>query len=92
MAERFPGYDVLSKRDTPSWNEVTREVIERRLATPREPRFFTASEWRTLEALCGRILPQPPDRPAAAGCVLQSGAPRDLCRRGGARGAAHGSG
>ncbi|MDQ2860945.1 MAG: gluconate 2-dehydrogenase subunit 3 family protein [Pseudomonadota bacterium] len=63
MAERFPGYDVLDKKDTPSWNAVTRLVIERRLATPRQPRFFTTEEWRTLEALCGRILPQPPGRP-----------------------------
>jgi len=63
MPERFPGYDVLEKQGTPSWNQVTRTVIERRLATPREPRFFTTEEWRALEALCGRILPQPPDRP-----------------------------
>ncbi|MGI8840584.1 MAG: gluconate 2-dehydrogenase subunit 3 family protein [Caulobacteraceae bacterium] len=63
MADRFPGYDVLAKRRTPSWNEATRRVIDRRLATPRQPRFFTAAEWRTLEALCDRILPQPTDRP-----------------------------
>ncbi len=70
MADRFPGYDVLDKRDTPSWNQVTRDVIERRLATPRGPRFFAAQEWQTLEALCGRILPQPPDRPAVSIAAL----------------------
>ena len=37
---RYPGYDVLAKRNTPSWNEQTRQVIDRRLATPREPRFL----------------------------------------------------
>jgi hypothetical protein len=59
---RFPGYDVLAKRDTPSWNEKTREVIDARLALPREPRFLTAAEFRTLEAIAGRIVPQPIDR------------------------------
>ena len=61
--ERYPGYDVLSKRHTPSWNEQTRRAINRRLAVPDGPRFFTAAEWQTLEALCGRIMPQPRDRP-----------------------------
>ncbi|HEX4052284.1 MAG TPA: gluconate 2-dehydrogenase subunit 3 family protein [Steroidobacteraceae bacterium] len=63
MAERYPGYDVLAKRQSPSWNAKTREVIDARLAVYREPRFFTAPEWQTLAALCERILPQPPDRP-----------------------------
>ena len=49
MTERYPGYDVLTKRWTQSWNEQTRQVIDRRLAVPREPRFFSAAEWRTLE-------------------------------------------
>jgi Gluconate 2-dehydrogenase subunit 3 len=60
---RYPGYDVLSKRWTPSWNEQTRQVIDRRLAVAREPRFFSAGEWHTLEAVCERILPQPRTRP-----------------------------
>ncbi|HEX4367795.1 MAG TPA: gluconate 2-dehydrogenase subunit 3 family protein [Rhodopila sp.] len=63
MTDRYPGYDVLSKRWTQSWNEPTRQVIDRRLAIPREPRFFSAEEWRTLCAVCDRIMPQPPDRP-----------------------------
>ena len=64
MTDRYPGYDVLAKQDTPSWDEVTRQVVERRLAVPREPRFFTAIEWETLSALCDRIMPQPANRPA----------------------------
>lgn len=60
---RYPGYDVLDKRHTMSWDEPTRRAIDRRLAVPREPRFFSAAEWRTLDALCRRILPQPNDRP-----------------------------
>jgi hypothetical protein len=63
MAERYPGYDVLSRRWTPSWNAPTRRAIDRRLAVPREPRYFSAAAWQTLTAVCARILPQPPDRP-----------------------------
>ena len=59
MADRFPGYDVLRKRGTPSWNEKTRQVIDRRLAIPREPRFLTADEFRMLHAIADRIVPQP---------------------------------
>src|SRR5437879_3651572 len=62
MNERYPGYDVLRKRDTPSWNDITRRVIEARLNVPREPRFFDAAEWRTLEAVCDQIMPQPAHR------------------------------
>jgi hypothetical protein len=63
VSERYPGYDVLAKRYSPSWNEQTRRVIDQRLAMPREPRFLNPEEWRTLEALCARIVPQPPTRP-----------------------------
>jgi hypothetical protein len=58
----YPGYDVTSKRDTPSWDEITREVIDERLATPREPRFFDAVQWRALNALCACIVPQDRER------------------------------
>ena len=63
MSARFPGYDVLAKRQSPSWNEKTRQVIDQRLALPRGPRFLDAAEFRILEAICGRIMPQPSDRP-----------------------------
>jgi hypothetical protein len=63
MSTRFPGYDVLAKRQSPSWNEKTRQVIDARLALPREPRFLTAEEFSALEAVCDRIVPQPADRP-----------------------------
>ncbi|ADJ29419.1 gluconate 2-dehydrogenase subunit 3 family protein [Nitrosococcus watsonii] len=62
MPDLYPGYDVLAKRDTPSWNEPTRRVIAARLATADEPRFFNAAEWQTLTALCDRIVPQPKNR------------------------------
>ena len=63
MSARFPGYDVLAKRQSPSWNEKTRQVVDARLALPREPRFLAPAEFGTLDAICGRILPQPADRP-----------------------------
>jgi hypothetical protein len=59
MADRYPGYDVLKKRNSPSWNEQTRTVIDKRLAVDgNERRFFTGKEWLTLRALCDRIVPQ----------------------------------
>jgi hypothetical protein len=62
--ERYPGYDVLSKRDTPSWNQQTRTVIDERLSIdPDHHAFFTDAEWQTLNALCDRLVPQPPGRP-----------------------------
>ena len=63
MTKRFPGYDVLDKRHTPSWNEPTRRVVDARLAVHPGPRFFSEAEWLTLQAVCARILPQPADRP-----------------------------
>jgi len=63
VSSRYPGYDVLAKRHTPSWNEKTRRVIDQRLATRREPRFFSPAEWRTLVAVADRILPQSASRP-----------------------------
>jgi hypothetical protein len=62
MADRYPGYDVLSKRWTQSWNDATRETIDRRLSVSLTPRFFSADEWLTLKAVCDRIMPQPSDR------------------------------
>ncbi|MBV8890080.1 MAG: gluconate 2-dehydrogenase subunit 3 family protein [Alphaproteobacteria bacterium] len=63
MPDRYPGYDVLAKRHTPSWNAQTRRVIDARLALPAEPRFFSEEEWATLGAVCARIVPQPKNRP-----------------------------
>jgi hypothetical protein len=59
---RYPGYDVLSKRDGPSWNEPTRRVIARRLSMDREPRFFSKEEFETVSAVAARLVPQPASR------------------------------
>lgn len=60
-APRYPGYRTLAKRDTPSWNAITRRVIDERLAAPDAPRFFTNDERAIADALCRRIVPQDGD-------------------------------
>lgn len=63
MTTRYPGYDVQAKRGGPSWDDITREVIDQRTGVRGGPRFLSPAEFRTLAALCARILPQPPGRP-----------------------------
>lgn len=60
----YSGYDVLEKWGSPSWNEQTRELIRHRLEEVPERTFLSAHEWRTLEAVAARLIPQP-DRPEA---------------------------
>ncbi len=65
MRDLYPGYDVLRKRNTPSWNAQTRAVIDKRLAVdPDAHRFFNDAEWLCLRAICDRITPQPAERRA----------------------------
>lgn len=60
---RYPDYDVLAKRSSPSWNDKTRDVISHRLAIGGEPKFFSADEFATVQALAARIVPQAPTQP-----------------------------
>ena len=55
----YPDYDVLAKRESPSWDELTRSVVAKRLHEPPARRFFSPHEWLTLIATCDRIVPQP---------------------------------
>jgi hypothetical protein len=55
----YPGYDVLAKWDTPSWNDATRRVVADRLENVPRRRFFTEQEWSLLSAVVARVLPQP---------------------------------
>jgi hypothetical protein len=55
---RYPGYDVLRKRNGPSWNDATRQVIDARLATPSEPTYLEGAARETLKAVCERLMPQ----------------------------------
>lgn len=59
---RFPGYSTLAKRDSPSWNEATRIVVNRRIYSPPPRLFFTEDEWRILIVLSDRIIPQTGER------------------------------
>lgn len=62
MRDRFPTYDVLTKRDSPSWNDKTREVIDRRLALQVAEGVLTATQLATLRALVRCLCPDPPGR------------------------------
>ncbi|RKF12622.1 gluconate 2-dehydrogenase subunit 3 family protein [Roseovarius spongiae] len=54
----YPGWNVLEKWDSPSFNDATREVLRKRLQEVPARRFFTAGEWPAVEALCDTVLPQ----------------------------------
>ena len=54
----YTGYDVLAKWDSPSWDDTTRGVVEKRLDPPAG-RFLDARAFATLAALCETAVPQP---------------------------------
>ena len=68
MPDRYPGYDVLAKRNTPSWNEQTRRVIDQRLAHAARATLLHRGRMATLTAIAtascrspgtGRRFPSP---------------------------------
>lgn len=59
----YPGYDVLAKWNTPSWNEQTRAVIAKRLDEVPSREFLDELGYKTLEAICDRVMPQPERAP-----------------------------
>jgi hypothetical protein len=54
----YPDYDVLAKWNTPSWNEQTRAVVAKRLSEVPSRAFFSELQYKTLEAVCDRVMPQ----------------------------------
>lgn len=58
MKRPYPGYDVLAKWNTPSFDDVTRAVLTKRLKEVPPRRFFTEDEFRLLTAVLDRLLPQ----------------------------------
>ena len=56
MHGRYPDYDVMEQ--APHWDEVTRELIERREREVPSRQFFTAAEERTLTSFCDSVLHQ----------------------------------
>lgn len=59
MDTPYPQYQVLDKWDTVSFDDKTRRVVARRLHVIPPRRFFTEQEWRLLDAVAARIMPQP---------------------------------
>ena len=55
----YPGYDVLEKWDSPSWNDQTRDVVRKRLDEVPPRRFLSEEQWSLLEAVVARLVPQP---------------------------------
>jgi hypothetical protein len=58
MKRPYPGYDVLSKWNTPSFDDKTRAVLRKRLEEVPPRRFLSETEYRLLEAVTERLLPQ----------------------------------
>lgn len=56
---RYPGYDVLDKWRSPSFDDKTRAVVRARLRPPPAPQFFSPEAFATLEAVVARLIPQP---------------------------------
>ncbi len=64
MKGLYPGYDVLAKRNSLSWNDLTREVIDARLAIdPDAHVFFSDAEFLTLKALAAGSSRSPRNAP-----------------------------
>jgi len=59
MTFHYPGYDVLARWDSPSFDAATRRVLAQRQHAIPPRRFLTAEEWELLEAVIARLLPQP---------------------------------
>lgn len=63
MADRFPTYDVLAERGTPSWNDPTRAAVDARLSLAERADVLDAAQIATLRAVAARVVPQPAGRP-----------------------------
>lgn len=62
-------YDVLSKWDSPSFDDKTREVLQRRLHEVPPRRFFDPALFAVLEAACARLLATPVGDPPIANWI-----------------------
>src|SRR3954454_6144438 len=77
-ADRYPGYDVMKKRFSPSWNDQTRRVIEPRMAPSDVPAFFTPEEFETVRAIAARIVPQREDKPIPVAALVDRKLQEDI--------------
>lgn len=62
MSRRFrspyPGWDVMSQRETPSFRALDRAVLDRRRHATPPRRFLSQARFAVLEALCDTVIPQ----------------------------------
>lgn len=73
MVDRFPDYDVLAKRRSPSWNDPTRAAIAERIALTDDGDLLEPGQRSTLRAITERIVPQPHGRaPVNTAAILLS--------------------
>ena len=63
MADPYPNYDVLAKHDTVSWNDKTREVVDRRLSLEIADGVLSETQLATLGMVKARVCPDPEGRP-----------------------------
>jgi hypothetical protein len=70
VADRFPEYDVLAKRDTPSWNAQTRQAVDARIARAPPDDALSPERRATLALVIDRIVPQPAGRPPTNALAL----------------------
>ncbi|MBL1258850.1 gluconate 2-dehydrogenase subunit 3 family protein [Methylocystis sp. Sn-Cys] len=60
VASPYAGYDVLAKWNTPSFDDVTRDALTRRLNETPPRRFLSPKELSLLEAVVVRVAPPLP--------------------------------
>ena len=60
VASPYEGYDVLAKWRTPSFDDVTRDALIRRLNETPPRRFFSPKELSLLDAVVVRVAPPLP--------------------------------
>ncbi len=66
----YPGYSTLEQQE--SWDEATREVVTRRVASVPPIRFFGPNETALLQAVIDRLLPQDDRVPEARIAILEA--------------------
>jgi hypothetical protein len=59
MSTPYPGYDVLARWESASYDDVTRRVLRERMKPPAPPRYLAQPLYAVLEAACSRVVPQP---------------------------------
>jgi hypothetical protein len=62
----YAGYDVLRKWSSPSFDDATRAVLQRRLHAVPARRFFSEAEFALLACACARLLATPVGEPPIA--------------------------